>query len=425
MGLMHKARFLMMGACMFMVLVALLAVSACAPKAPPTEKVVTYVSIGDYTGPIAGLNVPADRGCEDMFKEINEKGGVDGVRVNAIFVDTRYDTARGISVYKRYRTEPKLLVVNAIKTDVSKAIAPMTDNDKVLKLTAGDGEFQAKVGWTFIWGPVYQNAFGATIDFILADWKAKGKSGMPTIGYMSWDTAYGREPLRGGQEYAEKMGVKLLRPEFFPTGAADHTVWLTRINEGGANYCIIGGVDPTPSLILRDAMKLGLKDKMQFVDATYWGPTEAVGIRLHPEATEGTWVISFYLRGDDAWSLPLAQYMIPKYQGKSIDEFRKTMASHYLTGMAWALTYQEGLKRALKEAGGYEKLDGRHMREAYESLTGLDISQGIQGPNTYSPTNRQGSEVVKFYQVKGGKEVDISGWKQVPDCVSLHTDWTK
>jgi len=421
---MSKAKFLMCGASMLVVLSALLAVSACAPSAAPAEKIVTYVSIGDYTGPIAGLNLPADRGCEDMFKEINAKGGVDGVKVNAIFVDTRYDTARGISAYKRYRTEPKLLVVNAIKTDVSKAIDPLTAKDKVVRLTAGDGEFQANIGWCFLWGPAYQNAFGATINFILDDWKAKGKSGMPTIGYLSWDSAYGREPLRGGKEYTEKMGMKLLPPEFFPTGAADHTVWLTRLAQGGADYCIIGGVDPTPTLILRDAMRLGLKEKIQFVDATYWGPTEAVGVKLHPEAAEGAWAISFYVRGDDAWSIPLAQDMVPKYRGKSVAEFRKEMASHYLTGMGWALTYQEGLKRAMKAAGGYEKLDGEAMKNAYESLTGLDVTQGIQGLSAYSPTSRQGSDVVKFYQIKGGKEVDISGWKKVPDCVSLF-NWGK
>jgi branched-chain amino acid transport system substrate-binding protein len=422
---MQKTKFIVAVVSTVLILSALLAVTACAPSTtpPPTEKVVTYVSIGDYTGPIAGLNVPADRGCEDMFKEINEQGGVDGINVNAIFIDTRYDTARGVSAYKRYRTEPKLLVVNAIKTDVSKAIDPMTAKDKVIRLTAGDGEFQANIGWCFIWGPVYQNAFGATIDFILADWKKKGESGMPTIGYMSWDSAYGREPLRGGKEYTEKMGVNLLPPEFFPLGAADHTVWLSRINNAGADYCIIGGVDPTPSLILRDAMKLGLNETIQFVDATYWGPTEAVGVKTHPEATEGAWVISFYLRGDEAWSLPLAQEMIPKYQGKSVDEFRKVMASHYLTGMGWALVYQEALKRAIQDVG-YQDLDGEAMKKAYESLNGTDVTQGIQGLNTYSPTSRQGSDTVKFYQIKGGKEVAISDWTKVPDCVSLH-DWSE
>lgn len=421
---MSKKVYLLIGAILICAALVLPAVS-CAPAAapPPKEKVVTYLSLGDYTGPIAGLNVPADMGCEDMFKEINAAGGIDGIKVNFIGVDTRYDVARGVSAYKRYRTEPKLLVVNAISTAFGKAIMPLTMADKVVQLAPGDGEAQAKIGWVFPWGVCYQNAFGATIDFILNDWKAKGKAGVPTIGYMSWDNAYGREPLRGGKEYAEKVGVKLLPPEFFPTGAPDHTVWLKRLAEGGAQYIIIGGVDPTPSNILRDAHKLGLTKTIQFVDSTFWGPTEALGVKLHPEATEGCWVNSYYLRGDEVWTHPLATKMVPKYRGKSVDEFRKTTPANYVTGMIWALVYQEGTKRALK-AVGYDKLDGAAMKAAYESLTGLDLGQGLVGPNTYSPTNRQGSDVTRFYQIRNGKEVPISGWVKVPDCVALH-DWSK
>ena len=48
------------------------------------DKVVVYLSLADYTGPIAGLNVPADMGTEDYFKEINAKGGVDGVKIKYI-----------------------------------------------------------------------------------------------------------------------------------------------------------------------------------------------------------------------------------------------------------------------------------------------------------------------------------------------------
>ncbi|MBW2343737.1 MAG: hypothetical protein JRF53_06935 [Deltaproteobacteria bacterium] len=42
-------------------------------------KEVAYLSLADYTGPIAGLNVPADMGLEDYIKDINANGGVDGV----------------------------------------------------------------------------------------------------------------------------------------------------------------------------------------------------------------------------------------------------------------------------------------------------------------------------------------------------------
>jgi len=419
-----KTKYLLIGAILLSVVLVLPVVSGCAPKAapPPKEKIATYLSLSDYTGPIAGLAVPGDMGCQDMFKEISEKG-VDGVKVNFIGVDTRYDVARGVSAYKRYRTEPKLLVMNPFSTATAKAIAPMTAKDKVIQLATLDGEFQAFPGWGFTWGVIYQNGFGATINFILEDWKAKGKSGTPVIGYMAWDSAFGKEPLRGGKEYAEKLGVKLLPPEFFPTGAPDHSVWLQRLAGGGANYIIISGVDPTPSNIMRDAYKLGLTKTIQFVDATYWGPSEAVGIKLHPEATEGCWMISYYLRGDEAWSHPLASYMVPKYRGATVAEFRKTTAANYVSGFEWALAYQEGLKRALK-AVSYDKLSGEAMKTAYESLTGLDITQGITGPCTYSPTNRQFCDVVKFYAVKSGKEVPLTGWTKAPDCVSLY-DWGK
>jgi branched-chain amino acid transport system substrate-binding protein len=424
-GKMRKGKYLLFAAILLVAILALPAISACAPGAapPPKEKVITYLSLADYTGPIAGLNVPADMGCEDMFKEINATGGVDGIQCNFIGVDTRYDTARGVSAYKRYRTEPKLLVVNAISTAFGKAIMPMTAKDKVVQLAPGDGEAQAKIGWVFPWGVCYQNAFGATIDFILKDWKDKGNAGSPVVGYMCWDSAYGREPLRGGAEYAAKLGVNLLPPEFFPTGAPDHTVYLTRLAQGGAQYIIIGGVDPTPSNILRDAYKMGLTKTIQFVDSTFWGPAEAVGVKLHPEATEGCWVCSFYTRGDEAWQHPLALKMVPKYRGVSVDEFRKTTAANYVTGMVWALAYQEAAKIALA-AVSYDKLDGEAMKTGYESLTGMDIGQGMEGPITYSPTNRQGTDVVKFYQVQNGKLVDISGWVKVPDCVALH-DWSK
>lgn len=420
---MSKGKYLLFGVILLAVVLALPAVPGCAPKAAPEEKIVTYLSLGDYTGPIAGLNVPADLAADDMFKEINAKGGIDGVKVNFIGVDTRYDTARGVAAYKRYRTEPKLVLVYAISTAVAKAIRPMNVKDKVIQFVTGDGEAQAFIGSTFAIGPVYQNAFGATIDFILKDWKDKGKTGSPVVGYMIWDNAYGREPLRGGKEYAEKLGVKLLPPEFFPTGTPDHTVWLQRLASGGAQYIIIGGVDPTPSNILRDAYRAGLTKTIQFVDSTFWGPDEAVGIKLHPEATEGCWVNSFYPRGDEAWLHPLAAYIVPKYRGKSVEEFRKETAAIYVTGLARGINFEAAMSRALK-AVGYEKLDGEAVKSGYESLTGLDVSQGLMEPCTYSPTSRQGNDAVKFYQVQNGKLVDISGWVKVPDTVALY-DWSK
>ena len=70
------------------------------------EKQVAYLSLSDYTGPVAGIVAPGDMGAVDFFKYINDKGGVQGVKIRFITVDTRYDVARAMSAYKRYRKTP-------------------------------------------------------------------------------------------------------------------------------------------------------------------------------------------------------------------------------------------------------------------------------------------------------------------------------
>ncbi len=380
-------------------------------SSPSSAKEVSYLSLADYTGPIAGLNVPADMGLEDYIKELNSNGGVDGVKIKFIGIDTRYDVARAVSAYKRYRRTPKLLVVNSISTGIGKAVARLIERDKRLQIVPGEGEFQAHLQRTFIWGPAYQDAFAGSLDWIMADWKARGKSGAPVVGFVNWDNPYGREHLRGGKEYAEKLGVKLLPPEFFPAGTLKHDVYLTRLAKAGANYIHAGGFDPTPTNVIRDAHSLGITKKIQMT-CGYWGPT-ALGIGVHAEALEGAVITSFYQRGEESRNNSFVTALWKKYRG-SMDKYNEV----YGMGMSWGMTYVAGLKSALK-AVGYDKLKPDDMYEAYQKITGLD-KNGIQGVCAYSPTSRRGSLEVKTYRVKNGKIIPITGWRKTPDAVSLH-----
>lgn len=377
------------------------------------EKYVSYLSLADYTGPIAGLCVIADMGAADYCKFVNDQGGVQGVKINFIGIDTRYDVARMVSAYKRYRRGHNVYLVNSVSTTGAKALSKSIERDKLVQYAPLDGEFVAHPGRNFTWGPPYQDMFCAMIDWILEDWKKKGKPGTPTVGYMNWDSQYGREPLKGGKEYAEKLGVKLLKPEFFPPSAMDTSVYLTRLDHGGANYIIIGGIDPNPANVLRDAHKLGLTKKIQFI-TDYWGPTDKVGIKAHPEACEGAVVIAFYLKGDDARNHPLAKTIWTKYRKKPISE----MPGDYIEGFYWVMNYHFALEKALKKVS-YDKLNGDAIYEGFQELTGVD-KQGIMGPCMYSKTSRRGSDVVKFYRVKNRKLVSITGWIKAPDGVSMH-----
>jgi ABC-type branched-subunit amino acid transport system substrate-binding protein len=383
-------------------------------QAGAQEKTVTFLDLTDNTGAISGLAGGGSEMCEGTFRYFNAQGGIDGVKINYIGVDTRYDVARAVSAYKRYRKTPKLLLINTIGTGLGKAIYPLIEQDKLTNYTPGDGEFQAKLSRTFIYSTPYQDGFAAALDWMVDDWKKKGKSGAPVVGFMSWDNPYGREPFRGGKEYAQKIGVKLLDPELFPTGSLKHDVWLNRLASKGANYIYVGGVDPTQSNVIRDAFSLGLTKTIQFV-SDYWGPDQAVGVKSHPDALEGSVLVSCFSRGSDTYKHPIMSKVWTEVLKRPLNKMNDSAS----IGFSWAMHFIAALKIALKDVG-YEKLDGEAYYKALQKLKGMDVTQGATGLCDYSPTSRRMSRYVKFYRVTAGKNVPITDWRLAPDAVSLH-----
>ncbi len=395
-------------------IIGVCAVVAATPAASlSADKWVAYLSLGDYTGPAAGTIVSMDKGARDFFQDLNNKGGVDGVKVKFIGVDTRYDVARGVSAYKNYQKTPRLLAVNSVSTAIGQAIAPLVKRDKLVALTSGDGIHIVKIGYNFLWGECFPDFFGAVLDWIVRDWKARGKTGMPTVGYMGWDSAGAREPLKGGREYAAAVGVKLLDPVYFPVGSTDHTPYLTQLK--GVDYIYIVSVgDPFVANLIRDGHRMGMTEKTQFV-CDIFGPAMGAGVSLHPKELEGTVIASYHVKGTDALDHPVIKGLWTKYQNMPMNKFEE----FYVFGVSWAMHYTEALKIALKDVG-YEAINGEAMVKAYEKLTGKDVTQGIQGTCTYSPTERRASRQIKFYRVSGGKVAPISGWVRSPETVSLH-----
>ncbi len=375
---------------------------------------VAYLDLSDFTGPVAGLTVPSSSGLEDYIKDINARGGIDGVKVKYIGVDTRYDVARTISAYKRYARDTEVVAMGIVSTPAGKMLQRLTRKKPIACTVPGDGEFQAHLANFFTWGPTYQDAFAAAIDWVLEDFKKKGKEGAPSIAVLSWDNAYGREMLRGGKEYAEKKGVKVLDSELFPTGTLKYDIYLNRLAEAGVDYVYVGGVDPTQTNVMRDATRLGLTKKIRFI-SDYWGPT-ALGTSLHPEALEGMVVVSFFLRGEDAQKNEMMKKFWSTYRKRPMKE----MSGGYAIGLGLGMALEGAVKDAIKRVGA-DKLTREEVFKSLQNITGLERN-GVVGPVAYSPTVRRGSNVVKFYVVKDGKIVPITDWVEAPNAVKLH-DW--
>lgn len=376
------------------------------------EKYVTFLGLDDLTGPIAAQATTGALAREHFFREANEKGGVEGVKVKNIIVDCRYDTARAISAYNRYRKENKFLYVYVPSTGIAKVMYPYAERDKIVMQVPGVGEFQARLGRAFTYSPPYQDMFAASLDWAVEDWQKRGNPGKPVVGYIAWDNPFGKEHLLGGKEYVEKIGVKLLPPEFFPVGSLRHDVWLTRLAGQGVNYIFVAATDPEVSNVVRDAYALGLTKKIQFI-SDIWGTTMETGVKAHPDELEGEVIVSSYLRGDDGANHPRASTW------KRYTNTPPSIITSYAGGYGmFCVPLLGALRIALKDVG-YEKLDGDAFYQALLKTTGLN-TEGITGPIDLSPTSRRVSRHVKFYRVTGGKIVPITDWRLCPDTVSMH-----
>jgi len=128
-------------------------------------------------------------------------------------------------------------------------------------------------------------------------------------------------------------------------------------------------------------------------------------------------VVSFFLRGKEALYHPLVNKLWTTYRKEAPEKMNES----YGMGIAWGINYEAAVKDAIKRVGK-NKLSREEIYNSYtNSLSGLS-REGIQGPCTYGLDSRNGSMVVKFYQVTGGQIVPITDWVKAPDAVSLH-EW--
>ena len=403
------------GSIFLLAAVILLVISAISSnQAVAAKKKVVFVALTDFTGPVSGLCVPMAMGMEDYFRYINAKGGIKGVKIEFIQVDTRQDVARTISAYRRYRLKPKVMGWYTAASGPSKAIGPLVNKDKFILITnAVDGFFQAQLGRNFITGPCYQDSFASVIEWSIKDWKAKGNSGMPVMGYFGWDNTVGHEVLHGGKEYAEKRGIKLVI-ELCPQATPNHNPYLKRLEKGGANYVYLVFAEPEITVVMRDAYDLGLTKKIQFISLSQ-GATEDVSARLYPKALEGMMVNGYLIRGQDSVKNPLLIELWTKYRKKPMDEFK----GNYPNGVLVALLFSKALSKAL-ESVDYKDLNPDEIYEAAQKLEGED-AEGLIYQIAWSKSSRRGTLYQKYYRFgTDGKMRAISDWIKTVDAIPLY-----
>lgn len=369
-------------------------------SAAAKPEVITIGWLGDMSGPVSSLAKNHFMMSSLYFKYINKKGGIDGVKIKMVTADTHYEAPRVITEFKRLMREvPKPLVILTASSHDTETIKDEYEKAKIPAINESESiPSLYPPGWVFVPWPTYAHCLTGFVEYYLEKiWPTKGVARKPRFAWLTWDNAYGRAPMILSNKYLAKKGLDVVATEFVPIGAVDSTAELMRLEKAGADV-LLSNINAGPySVIMKDAVRLGLKGKLDFYDG-YFGAGDEF-LLAAAGAGDGSYV-AFPHELMSETSVPgiaLMNKLQMDDRGKVVDDMP------CFGGLSGALMAVDAIKAAVKKKGW--PITGADVYEEIRNFKDYD-PMGICPPITYGE-RRYGHTKVYICTVKGNKYVKV------------------
>ena len=233
------------------------------------QKEVKIGFIYDVTGPFAGGGSEAAQlGTKAAIDMFNEKGGVEGYRINALFVDAQSKVDVAINEMTRLIDQEKVDIISGVYS--SAQCVPMVTQAEArkkfvwLNVCIATAVFKDKK-LNYVFRPqAHSDQFGAwSCDYI--NYYAKSKFGTDArnlkVAIIHEDGPYGVGVAAGNESQCRKHGIQIVLKEGYSATAPDLSSLVTKLKRARADVLLHTGYNPDITLFLRQAKEQGLKFK--------------------------------------------------------------------------------------------------------------------------------------------------------------------
>ena len=250
-----------------------------------------------FTGNAAAFGEMIRRGAELRAKEINDAGGINGMKFTLVFEDDAGKDAEASLVAERLANNLQILaVVGHFNSSCSLAGKPIYQRAGIVELSPGSTNVTVCEGsdWTFrnLYRDDFQGKFIAQyIDKILTD--------LQSVAVFFDNDDYGRGLRNAFVDEAEKIGLDLVASEAYDRDNTDFKAQLTSIKAKNPDAVFISGLYTEAGLIAKQARESGIV--AQFFGAD--GVDSPDFLTIAGEAAEGTYLttpFTFGAAGEDA-----------------------------------------------------------------------------------------------------------------------------
>ncbi|MCL6609430.1 MAG: ABC transporter substrate-binding protein, partial [Geminicoccaceae bacterium] len=225
--------------------------------------------IYDVTGPFAaGGSEAAQIGTRTLIDFYNERGGVKGYMINAIYADAQSKAEVAIAEAERLLNQEKVDLILGVYS--SAHCVPMAQRVNAAKkfmwatVCTSSAVFKDK-GLEYVFRPqVHTDQFGAASCSFLAE-RSEQKLGLKPkdlkVAIIYEDGPYGAGVAAGNETTCKELGMQIVLKEGYAATAPDLSSLVTKLRRARPDVILHTGYNPDITLFLRQAKEQGLKFK--------------------------------------------------------------------------------------------------------------------------------------------------------------------
>ncbi len=243
--------------------------------------------VAPMSGPNARYGGFSLRGAELAVKDINDAGGVNGMKIQLFNADSQGTPVEGVSATRRLIDQDGVdFIIGDVSSSVTLAMQPVAEDAGVLLLNAASSNpkitYQAGVGgfkWTYRNYPTDENRA-----LVVAKYAAEQR-GFTKFAVLSVDSDYGRSAITFTKKYLPEFKGQILSEDYYKEGEVDFRSVLAKIRDNGAQAIIYYGLADTTPILARQMVELGIAGKVTLIGNGEFNTEKT--IKAAPTALEG------------------------------------------------------------------------------------------------------------------------------------------
>ena len=372
------------------------------------------------TGPAAEKGRPMMDANRDAVKYINEElGGINGIPIEAEFLDNAYDASKIVTNVKKFMDDGCVIFGTASSKMMS---ASMEIANRAG--FPGIAVFNAPVLHRppqHIYGqlPDYGDDWAAFAEYYLDNiWKGSGKPKM-AMHLLNNTTGYGARDA--AKALAEGLGIEIVAVEEHATTTISEMESMTRIRAEEPDILYISSTPAPTALIIKNAIDLGLYPGIT-IGCGHASFTKAL-VDIAGADVEGVYgVFPTANWGDPVPGMAKAVEYAEKHHPDDVGNM------DYITSWAQVLIMAEAVRLAMDAVGfdalakGDEAAWKAVEEHGIQKLKNFDVG-GLHGPVNYDRGDNRLSKAVRVFQVKSGKITPVSDWIDAKLVKYEEYDW--